>query len=64
MVCEKVNRGVVLDSEHKKRFVIRDPESLNSIPCWVAVWQTFVTRFWLNAGDWKLVHCPFMVLLK
>ena len=25
---------------------------------------TFVTCFWPNAGDWKLVPSPFMILLK
>ena len=29
-----------------------------------AVWQTFLTCFWLNAGDWKLVPDTFMILLK
>ena len=29
-----------------------------------AVWQTCPICFWLNAGDWKLVPCPFMILLK
>ena len=26
--------------------------------------QTFLTCFWLNAGDWKLVPGPFVILLK
>ena len=29
-----------------------------------AVWQKFLTCFWLNAGDWKLVPDHFMILLK
>ena len=28
------------------------------------VWQTFLTCFWLFAGDWKLVPDPFLILLK
>ena len=28
------------------------------------VWQTFQTCFLLNAGDWKLIPGPFMILLK
>ena len=31
---------------------------------WCAAWQTFLTWFWLNAGDWKLVPGPVMILLK
>ena len=31
---------------------------------WCVVWQTFLTCFWLNAEDWKLVLGPFMNLLK
>ena len=26
--------------------------------------KTFLTCFWLNAGDWKLVPGPFMILMK
>ena len=29
-----------------------------------AAWKTFLTCFWLNAGDWKLIPGPFMILLK
>ena len=29
-----------------------------------AVWQTFLTYYWLDAGDWKLVPGPFLILLK
>ena len=32
--------------------------------CQCAVWQTFLTCFWLNAGDWKLVPGTFMILLQ
>ena len=32
--------------------------------CYMTVWQTFLTYFWLNAGDWKLVPGSFMILLK
>ena len=30
----------------------------------VCVWQTFLTCFWLNAGDWKLVPGPVIILLE
>ena len=26
--------------------------------------QTFLTRFWFNAQDWKLGPGPFMILMK
>ena len=26
--------------------------------------KTFLTCFWLNAGDWKLVLDPFVILFK
>ena len=26
--------------------------------------QTFLTCFWLNTGDWKLVPCPFVIYLN
>ena len=25
---------------------------------------TYLKRFWINAGDWKLVLGPFMILFK
>ena len=34
------------------------------IKYWCAVWQTFLTCFWLNAEDRKLVLGPFMILSK
>ena len=30
----------------------------------ILVCQIFITCFWLNAADWKLVPGPFMILLK
>ena len=30
----------------------------------VTVWKTFLTCFWLNAGDWKIIPGLFMILLK
>ena len=36
----------------------------NLVEHWCAVWQIFLTSFWLNAGDWKLVPSPFMILIK
>ena len=39
-------------------------QNQNSVKYYCAVWQTFLTCFWFNAGDWKLVPGPFMILLK
>ena len=36
----------------------------NLVKYWYAVCKTFLTSFWLNAGDWKLVQGPFMILLR
>ena len=37
---------------------------LNLVKYQRAILKIFLTSFWLNAGDWKLVPGPFMILVK
>ena len=30
----------------------------------LTLYQTFLTSFWLNNGDWKVVPGPFMISMK
>ena len=37
---------------------------MNLVKYYCTVWKISLSYIWLNAGDWKLVPGPFMILLK
>ena len=45
-------------------FWILSTIKMNLVKYYCTVWQIFLSYIWLNAGDWKLVPGPFMILLK
>ena len=56
-------KSTVLWSHQRHCYIIK-LSKWNLIKYYCAVWEIFLTCFWLNNGDWKLVPDPFTILFK
>ena len=64
-ICDVIN-ALLHNGRYTKAcfFWILSTINIKFVKYYCAVGQTFLKCFWLNAGDWKLVAGPFMILWR